>query len=193
MDPVIAATTFTVIFLAELPDKTVLACIVLASRFRPAAVFCGAALAFAAQVGVAIAAGGLLSLLPRQAIEMAASVVFLGGAIFVWHQAKSAANDTTPSQPDRKGPLRAAAVSFAVVFAAEFGDFTQILTVSLQARFHQPAAVAAGAVAGLWLAAALGMIGGRGLLKIIPMAWLHRGVAVLMMVLATVSLVSALR
>ena len=55
-----AVTSFAIILPAELPDKTVLACLVLGSRYRPGFVFAGAAVAFAVQAALAVTAGGLL-------------------------------------------------------------------------------------------------------------------------------------
>jgi len=61
----LAFTVFTVIFLLELPDKTALAALLLATRHRPLPVFLGAAAAFVIQSMVAVLAGSLLGLLPR--------------------------------------------------------------------------------------------------------------------------------
>ena len=73
-------TVFTVIFLLELPDKTALAALLLATRHRPLPVFLGAAAAFVIQSAVAVVAGSLLSLLPREPIRIGAGILFLGMA-----------------------------------------------------------------------------------------------------------------
>lgn len=65
MSLTVALTSFLAVLPAELPDKTVLACLILSSRYRPWYVFVGAAAAFTAQVALAVAAGGALSLLPH--------------------------------------------------------------------------------------------------------------------------------
>src|SRR5256885_9566723 len=70
-------TVFTVIFLLELPDKTALAALLLATRHRPLPVFIGAAAAFVIQSAVAVLAGSLLSLLPREPIRIGAGLLFL--------------------------------------------------------------------------------------------------------------------
>ena len=75
---------------------------------------------------------------------------------------------------------------------AAVGDLTQILTVSLAARYGDPLAVGFGSVLALWVAAGGAIVGGRSLLKIIPMAWLTRGAALIMLVLAGFSIVTAL-
>jgi len=90
------------------------------------------------------------------------------------------------------GFWRVAGMGFMVVLVAEFGDLTQIATATLAARYHDPASVATGAVLALWAVAALGIVGGRGLLKLIPLTWISRTAAVIMLVLAGVSLAAAL-
>ena len=67
------------------------------------------------------------------------------------------------------------------MFLAEFGDLTQFLTVSLAARFHDPVAVGVGATLALWTAAAIAVLVGWRLLKLIPMRWLTRGAAAIML------------
>ena len=84
-----------------------------------------------------------------------------------------------------------AATSFAVVFLAEFGDLTQIMTVSLAARYHDPLAVGTGAVLALWTAAGIAVFVGWRLLKVIPVKWLTSGAATIMLVLAGTSAAAA--
>ena len=79
-----------------------------------------------------------------------------------------------------------------MVFVAEFGDLTQILTVSLAVRYGDPLAVGIGSVLALWVAAGGAIIGGRSLLKVIPMTWLTRAAALVMLAFAGASIVTAL-
>src|SRR5579871_6050732 len=81
-----AGATFLAVLPAELPDKTILACLILSSRYRPSVVFSGAAAAFLAQVIIAVAAGGALSLLPHRVVEACAAAAFLAGAIVLLRQ-----------------------------------------------------------------------------------------------------------
>jgi putative Ca2+/H+ antiporter (TMEM165/GDT1 family) len=81
--------------------------------------------------------------------------------------------------------------AFAVVFLAEFGDLTQFMTISLAARFHDPLAVGIGATLGLWVATAGAVTLGWRVLKLIPMKWLTRGAAVVMVILAGTSAYAA--
>ncbi len=189
-----AATSFLAVLPAELPDKTVLACLILSSRYRPGFVFTGAAAAFTAQVVLAVAAGGALSLLPRNVVEALAAAAFAVGAVLLWrHGPEEQADVDERAGRDgvRDGFWPVAATSFAVVFLAEFGDLTQIMTAGLAARFHDPVAVGAGATLALWVAAALAIIAGWRLLKYLPVHWLTRGAAVVMVILAGTSAYAA--
>jgi len=185
-----ALATFLVILPAELPDKTIFACLILASRYRPRYVFAGAVAAFGVQVVLSVVAGGLLSLLPHRAIEAASAAAFVVGAVLLWrHRPDNDEEVTRNSARDTFLPV--AMTSFAVVFLAEFGDLTQIMTVTLAARYHDPIAVGAGAVLALWTAASLAVIVGWKLLKVIPITWLTRGAAAIMLVLAGTSALAA--
>jgi Ca2+/H+ antiporter, TMEM165/GDT1 family len=189
-----AVTTFVAVLPAELPDKTVLACLILSSRYRPGYVYVGAAAAFVAQVTLAVAAGGALSLLPHRWVQAAAAAAFGVGAALLWRQRMEKADeneDDTGRDGARDTFWPVVATSFAVVFLAEFGDLTQFLTVSLAARFHDPLSVGAGAILALWVAAGAAVLVGWRLLKFIPGTWLTRGAAVIMLALAVTSAVAA--
>lgn len=189
-----AVTTFLAVLPAELPDKTVLACLILSSRYRPGFVFAGAAAAFAVQVALAVAAGGALSLLPHRTVQALAAAAFLAGAVLLWrHGGDEDAETEEHAGRDgvRHGFWPVAATSFAVVFLAEFGDLTQFMTVSLAARYHDPLAVGAGATLALWAAAGVAIVVGWRLLKIMPVTWLTRGAAVIMIALAGTSAAAA--
>jgi putative Ca2+/H+ antiporter (TMEM165/GDT1 family) len=188
-----AGATFLAVLPAEIPDKTILACLILSSRYRPSVVFAGAATAFLAQVVLAVAAGGALSLLPRHVVEACAAAVFLASAVLLWRQKEEKDEEEDDAGRDglRSGNWPVFGTAFAVVFLAEFGDLTQFLTVSLAARFHGPVSVGIGATLALWVAAAVAVTLGWRVLKLIPMQWLTRGAAVVMVVLAGTSAYAA--
>jgi putative Ca2+/H+ antiporter (TMEM165/GDT1 family) len=73
------ASTFATVFLAELGDKTQLAIVSISgTTSRPGAVFAGSALALVLASLVGAAAGGSLSsVVPPEALQLAASVGFL--------------------------------------------------------------------------------------------------------------------
>jgi putative Ca2+/H+ antiporter (TMEM165/GDT1 family) len=193
MSLAVAATVFAVIFTAELPDKTALASLVLGSRYRPTWVFAGVAAAFAVHVGLAIAAGSLLGLLPHRPLEIIVAVLFAVGAVVLLRGRHGDDNDEQVELHGREpGFWRVAATSFTVILVAEFGDLTQIATATLAARYHDPASVATGAVLALWAVGGLAIVGGRGLLKVIPLTWISRIAGAIMLVLAGISLAAAL-
>ena len=192
MSPAIAATVFAVIFLAELPDKTALASLILGSRYRPGYVFAGVAAAFAVHAGLAIAAGSLLALLPHRPLEIVVAALFALGAVLLLRGRRESGDEHVELHGKEPGFWRVAWTSFAVILVAEFGDMTQIATASLAARYHDPLAVGTGAVLALWAVAAIAIAGGRGLLKIIPLKWITRIAAAIMLALASISLAAAL-
>ena len=187
-----AGATFLAVLPAELPDKTILACLILSSRYRPSVVFSGAAAAFLVQVILAVAAGGALSLLPHRVVEACAAGAFLVGAVVLLRQKTEETEEEDVGRDGlRDGFWPVFGTAFAVVFLAEFGDLTQFMTISLAARFHDPLAVGIGATLALWVATAGAVTLGWRVLKLIPMKWLTRGAAVVMVILAGTSAYAA--
>ena len=82
--PEIFAAVFGVIFIAEVPDKTAVATMVLATRHRALPVFAGTALALVVQSLIAVAAGGLLALLPPRPVHVGAGILFMVSAVLMW-------------------------------------------------------------------------------------------------------------
>src|SRR5579884_2267960 len=76
----IIAIVFGVIFIAELPDKSMFASLVLGTRFPKRYVWTGAAAAFLVHVTIAVAAGHLMTLLPHRLLEAIVGGLFLIGA-----------------------------------------------------------------------------------------------------------------
>lgn len=188
-----AATTFGLVFPAELPDKTALASLMLGSRYRPIYVYVGVAAAFAVHVLLAIVVGSLLTLLPHRVLTVIVAVLFGLGAVLLVrgrHEADKVAKAEQDTPPTF---VRVATTSFVVILLAEFGDLTQILILNLAARYHAPIAVGAGALLGLLAVAALAIAGGRGLLRFVPVRTITLIGAAAMAVLAVLNLVSAIR
>jgi Ca2+/H+ antiporter, TMEM165/GDT1 family len=191
VSPAIALTAFALVFLAELPDKTALAALVLGSRYQPLHVYVGIAAAFAVHVALAVTVGGLLALLPHRILEAVVAVLFLAAIALLLRGRRGSEESGKPAKPANVTFLRAAATGFGVILVAEFGDLTQIVIASLAARYHQPLAVGIGGVLALWTVAALAIVGGRGLLRLVPAKVLTGVAAALMAVLAVLSLASA--
>jgi putative Ca2+/H+ antiporter (TMEM165/GDT1 family) len=188
----IAAIVFGTIFAVELPDNSGLASLVLGTRYRPAGVFAGTAAAFALHAVLAVTAGSLLALLPHKIVQLAVAVVFLVGAVLVL-RTDTDDDEETRLKADAAGFWPVAATSFAVIALAELGDLSDITMANLAARYHNPVAVGIGSVLGLWLVAALAITGGRGLLRILPMRWISRLAALVMVVMAAITLIGAFR
>jgi putative Ca2+/H+ antiporter (TMEM165/GDT1 family) len=150
----IAASVFGIVFVAELPDKTALAALVLATRHKPLPVFVGSAAALAVQSLIAVGAGQLLTLLPSRIVHLAAGVVFIVSAILMWIRHEDA-DEEGLDDSKMKGFWSTAWKVFVVVFIAEWGDLTQLATAALAARYAAPVAVFLGATAALWAVAGI--------------------------------------
>ncbi|HVW29753.1 MAG TPA: TMEM165/GDT1 family protein [Polyangiaceae bacterium] len=157
---VILFSVFGVIFVAELPDKTALAALVLATRHRALAVLLGTALALAIQSVVAVAAGHLISLLPERVVHVCAGALFVISAAIMWFR-KADSDDDLQGGDDESGFWRATWMAFVVVFIAEWGDLTQLATAALAAHYRSPYVVFAGATLALWSVAALAVFIGH--------------------------------
>jgi Ca2+/H+ antiporter, TMEM165/GDT1 family len=247
MSLAVLGTVYPVIFISELPDKTMFASLVLATRGRALTVWAGAAIAFAVHVCIAVTVGAaLFTWLPERAVQALAAALFLGGAALAFRGAEigltrrepndaeaGAAQQSTAEQsaaepgaaqpgaagtrgaePSAEAGLTAEAAkstgptitsnpvgpedssrrlfltTFVVVFLAEWGDLTQILTASMAARFHAPLAVGIGAGLALWSVAALAVIAGRPLRRL-PAALVRRLTGIVLLVLAAFAVVAA--
>jgi Ca2+/H+ antiporter, TMEM165/GDT1 family len=185
---------FALIFVAELPDKTMIATLIMGSRYRPVLVWIGATAAFAVHAGIAVLAGRLLALLPHRWVEAVTALLFAGGAaylLFVPEKAEEAEGEEEVAEAPVG--LRPVATAFVVIFVGEFGDLTQILTANLAAKYHQPLSVFVGAVAALTSVAALGAFGGRALLRVLPLAVIRKAGGVLLAGFAVYTLVTLVR
>jgi Ca2+/H+ antiporter, TMEM165/GDT1 family len=163
LDLKVFATVFGVIFLAELPDKTALAALLLATRYRAAPVLLGAALALMVQSLVAVAAGGLVSLLPARPVHIGAGVLLLVSAVVLWRRksAESTEMERRPSETEKPTFVRALVSAFSLIFVAEWGDLTQLGTAALAARYRSPITVFCAATLALWAVAALAVLVGN--------------------------------
>jgi putative Ca2+/H+ antiporter (TMEM165/GDT1 family) len=170
----VTAVVFGVVFLAELPDKTALAGLVLGTRYRASYVFAGVAAAF------------VLTLLPQQIVHAITGVLFLGGAAVLLM--KKDEDDEEIRRPENQSFWKVAGAGFMLILVAEFGDLTQIMTANLAARYDDPLSVGLGAVLALWAVAGLGIVGGKALMKRVPLRLITKVAALLMLGLGVWSL-----
>jgi Ca2+/H+ antiporter, TMEM165/GDT1 family len=168
---------FALTFLAELPDKSMFASLVMGTRFRPSWVWAGAAAAFTVHMAIAVTAGQLLTLLPHSVVDGVVASLFIAGSAYLWwssfrpgvHKGSDAARMVGGAPTF----WRVSAASFAIVFLAEWGDITQITAANLAARYD-PFLIFAGGTLGLCAVAAVAVSVGAKSLKVIPMAWVQR-------------------
>jgi putative Ca2+/H+ antiporter (TMEM165/GDT1 family) len=187
MHPLTALAVFPVIFLGELPDKTMFASLVMASRGRALAVWVGAAAAFVVHVAIAVTIGvGLFTILPMRVVDAVVAVLFAAGAVWAF-TATEAPDETALVAAEAASHRRVVSTAFAVIFIAEWGDLTQILTANLAARYHSPVSVAVGAVLALWAVAGLAVLGGRNLIQRFSVTTVRRVTGVILVALALVS------
>jgi putative Ca2+/H+ antiporter (TMEM165/GDT1 family) len=186
----VTAVVFGVVFLAELPDKTALAGLVLGTRYRASYVFAGVAAAFAVHVALAVAAGSVLTLLPQQIVHALTGVLFLGGAAVLLM--KGDEDEEEIRKPENQSFWKVSGAGFMLILVAEFGDLTQIMTANLAARYDDPLSVGLGAVLALWTVAGIGIVGGKALMRRVPLRLITKVAALVMLGLGVWSLWEAI-
>ncbi len=201
MDLAAFALTFGAIFVVELPDKTFIAALVLSTRYKPLAVWIGVGLAFAVQTLLAVLIGTVATLLPDAVFQGIAIAIFLIGAFVLFRTAPGAEAEEKEQEAEYAAKaaeprtfLRAAVASFVVLFAAEWGDLSQLLTINMVARFDDPVSVFLGAWCALLTVSGLAVLVGRVLLRYMRLSLLHyigSAVCLLLACLTAFELVSA--
>jgi len=190
----VVAAAFILVLPVELPDKTMFASLVLATRFPPLPVFVGVGTAFGVQVAIAVTAGSLLSLLPDALVSGVVAVLFLVGAVLLWRSANSGPEDEDVDDTKQGTSfLRVAAISFGVLFAAEWGDLSQLATAGLAARYEEPLSVFVGAWAALLVVSGLAVFLGKKLADRLPIALIRRVAAGLFLIFAVFAIVETVR
>ena len=196
MDLAALALTFGAIFVVELPDKTFLATLVLATKYRPLLVWIGVGSAFAVQTTVAVLLGHVASFLPQEAVRSVALAMFLAGAVLLVREGRGHQQDSGEEYVEGAANatgLRAVLASFLVLFAAEWGDLSQLLTISLVAKYEAPGSVFVGALGALLVVSGLAVVAGRALLRFISLHLLHYIGAAICLLLAALTVVDLAR
>jgi putative Ca2+/H+ antiporter (TMEM165/GDT1 family) len=180
VDLAVVAVSFAAIFVVELPDKTFIATLVLATRYRPWAVWVGVGLAFLVQTLIACTVGQVVTYLPHRVVEVVAGLIFLAGGVLLLREAPKA--DAGEAQTEEeyaakatspKAGFAAVGASFLVLFAAEWGDLSQLLTISLVGRYHDAVSVFIGAWGALLAVSGLAVVMGRFLLRHMRLSTIH--------------------
>jgi len=190
----VIAAAFILVLPIELPDKTLFATLVLATRFKPLPVFTGVGLAFAVQSLIAVTAGSLLTLLPDAVVSSIVALLFLIGAAILWRSVREGAEESEDIEaPPHPSFLKAASISFGVLFAAEWGDLSQLATAGLAARYDNPVSVFVGSWAALLVVSALAVFLGKKLADRLPIRLIRLVAAVLFSVFAVIAVVETIR
>ena len=196
VDLAVIAIAFGAIFVVELPDKTFVAALVLSTRYRPFPVWVGVGLAFLIQTVIACTVGGLVTLLPHVVVEVVACLIFLAGAVLLLREAPKADVEEAEAEEEYaaraaspKAGLAAVGASFLVLFAAEWGDLSQLLTISLVGRYHDAVSVFVGAWGALLVVSGLAVVAGRFLLRYLRLSTIHYVGAAVGLLLAVVTAV----
>jgi putative Ca2+/H+ antiporter (TMEM165/GDT1 family) len=195
IDLLVVALAFGAIFVVELPDKTFIATLVMSTKMRPLFVWIGVGLAFLVQTGVAVGLGHAASFLPEQLIHAVAALMFVIGAIILFREARASDAEEADQEEEYAAKadatahgLKVVATSFLVLFAAEWGDLSQLLTISLVAKYEDPASVFIGAWGALLAVSGLAVIVGRLLLQRVRLSVLHYVGATVCVLMAALTL-----
>ncbi|MFE9682171.1 TMEM165/GDT1 family protein [Streptomyces sp. NPDC006285] len=187
LDPLAIVTAFGLIFLAELPDKTMFASLAMGTRMRPLYVWFGTSTAFVVHVAIAVGAGSLIGLLPDWTVKSVSAALFAFGAFMLL---RGGGDDDEEDAGGRTvtGFWPVCTTAFMAVFISEWGDLTQITTANLAAT-NGVASVAVGAAAALMSVSALALLAGRFIAKRVPLKTVQRIGGVCMLGLAVWSVV----
>ncbi len=190
----VVAAVFPLVFVGELPDKTMFASLVLSSRGRALPVWIGAAVAFVVHVAIAVSVGvAIFSVLPHRAVDAVVAVLFGIGAVLAFAISEETEEREAEEMARATTTRRMVLTAFVVVFLAEWGDLTQVLTADLAARYHSPFSVGLGSTLALWAVAAIAVAGGQGLLRYLPVKVVRRVTGLVLVVLTIVAAVAAIR
>jgi putative Ca2+/H+ antiporter (TMEM165/GDT1 family) len=180
-----ALAAFALVFVAELGDKSQLVVLTLAARYRPLPVTGGAVLAFGLLNALAVLAGAALDRwVPDAVLAGVVAVSFFAFGVAAWRSA-----DDPPESAEDASTRSAVFGTFALIFAAELGDKTQLAVAGLATR-ADPVATWFGATAALAATTLLGATVGAALTRRLPLPWVKRAAAIAFFAFGAVALAS---
>jgi putative Ca2+/H+ antiporter (TMEM165/GDT1 family) len=166
----VSLSSFFLIALAEIGDKSQLVCMTLAARHRHWPVILGATTAFLILNTLAVLFGaGVAEWVPERVTAGLVAVLF--GAFGI-HSLYQQDDDDLEDVVEKSGH-GIFLTTLLLIFVAEFGDKTQIAVAGL-AGSMAPLPVWLGATIALVMVSALGVWAGRTVLQRLPLHWLHR-------------------
>jgi putative Ca2+/H+ antiporter (TMEM165/GDT1 family) len=184
---------FALMFVLELPDKTFVATVIMATKARPALIVMGGATALILQMGIAVGAGSLLTLFPVHWKDLVVGLLFVGGSaylLFVPESKEEEKGEREASLEDAGSRWKAVTTAFVVIFIGEFGDLTQIQAANFEAKLHQPLEVFLASSLALIGVSFLGAYGGKALQRVIPLSRIRLGGGLIFAVLGLWTLIS---
>ncbi|MEU8618967.1 TMEM165/GDT1 family protein [Streptomyces sp. NPDC048623] len=173
LDPLAIVTAFGLIFLAELPDKTMFASLAMGTRMRPLYVWFGTSTAFVVHVAIAVGAGSLIGLLPHWTVKLVSALMFGFGAFMLLRGGGDDDNEDEAGGRTVTGFWPVYSTAFMAVFISEWGDLTQITTANLAAT-NGTWSTAIGSAAALMSVSALALVAGRFIAKKVPLKTVQR-------------------
>ena len=165
--------TFSLVFISEIPDKTAFAALLMAGEGGFLFLFSGIALAFLIQTFIAVWIGGYIGLLPVMIVKIGTAILFLVFSYLSWRRSHDGEEPPEPETPTRRSSIKIFLKAFMVIFAAEWGDLTQLTTASLAAKYQDRISVFSGALLALWSVTILALILGKKLQQILRPSLFH--------------------
>ncbi len=183
---------FIAIFLAELPDKTMFATLMLSTRMRrPLAVWIGVCIGYCTHVTVAVFFGSALSKLPERPIHALVGLVFLGTGIFMF-RSSSEQHESDSVEPTQRKFFQVVYLSATTILVAEFADMTQLATVGFAVRTGDSLGVAIGAASALCTVSAIAVVAGSWLQRNVKLQLVQRMASVFFIIFGILALVSSI-
>jgi putative Ca2+/H+ antiporter (TMEM165/GDT1 family) len=163
-------TSFALVILAEIGDKTQIAVMTLSSRFKALYVFMGAMLAFLLTTGIAVVIGDVLTLMvPTFWIRIIAAIIFLVFGSYTLIVRKD------ETQVQTRESRNAVFSSFSLVALMELGDKTQFAVIALSAEHKLPLLVFLGVMLAFALISGVSVVAGVALTRFVPLKYIKLG------------------
>jgi putative Ca2+/H+ antiporter (TMEM165/GDT1 family) len=191
VDVPVFLSTFGLVFLAELGDKTQLTAMALSTKYPWKKIFIGLAIAFALlNLGAVLVGKLLFTILPVFWIKLISGGLFLFFGVTTLFAGNLEEDEEGEGEKKLRlrGPILTA---FVMILLAELGDKTQIVTASLAAQHDSLYAVFFGSTLALWVVSLIGIFLGLQLNRVIPRATIHKGAGCLFIAFGVVVLYEA--
>ena len=187
--PVALFSAFSLIFLAEMGDKSQLVCMTLAARYRPWPVLFGAIVAFALLNIIAVVFGAAVARwLPETVVLSVVGVMFI---LFGLHALRQSSTKNDQQIDNARGTHSLFFSTLLLITVAEFGDKTQLAVAGLGST-SDPLAVWLGSTLALAVTSGLGVMAGRTIMQRLSISLLHKlsgGVFIALGLVALLSLI----